>query len=182
MSDDTPRLLQGSFTQVHDALARRLGGRAALVFGVVYRHCRMSEHICRASLGRLAELTGCNESTVKRHLRDLIDDGYLVDTTPGLRNHPHILKLGPLCYLPDDDESLERFQALQQAAREGTLNNDRGQLQPRAAVTAPAPAAEASEPAQASQEPYRGHRRHRHGRRHNRPEAGAADSAATPDA
>ena len=82
-----------TFSPIFDEVSRNLGMSAASVYGVVWRHCQMREGVCRASLRRLAQLLGCNQSTVQRHLRRLITEGYLEDTTPGLRNRPHIVRV-----------------------------------------------------------------------------------------
>ncbi|HTP00718.1 MAG TPA: helix-turn-helix domain-containing protein [Anaerolineales bacterium] len=82
-----------TFSPIFDEVSHRLGMSAASVYGVVWRHCQMREGICRASLRHMAHLLGCHETTVKRQLRRLIQSGYLKDTTPGLRNRPHVYRV-----------------------------------------------------------------------------------------
>jgi DNA-binding Lrp family transcriptional regulator len=60
------------------------------VFGVAWRYCQMSDGVCKASLRKIAQVLNVDEVTVMRRLKILCDDGYLIDTTPDLRNKPHV--------------------------------------------------------------------------------------------
>lgn len=61
----------------------------AAVFGRIWRYCEMSEGECRAPLKKIANRLGISYRTVLRHIKALVDDGYLEDLTPDLRNRPH---------------------------------------------------------------------------------------------
>jgi len=61
----------------------------AAVFGVVWRYCQMSDHVCRARLDTIADQAGVNRRTVIRHLATLKARGWIVDLTPRYRNAPH---------------------------------------------------------------------------------------------
>lgn len=50
----------------------------------------MQDGVCRAAISKIAESVGMSERTIIRHLEQLCDGGYLFDTTPSLRNKPHI--------------------------------------------------------------------------------------------
>lgn len=78
------------FTPVIDILAQELGLMAAVVYGIVWRYCQMEDHVCTASLDRIAEHANISRRTVERHIKDLCDAGYLEDRTPGKRHRPHI--------------------------------------------------------------------------------------------
>ncbi len=78
------------FTPVPDVLVKRYGHMTALVFGMVWRYCQMKDRVCRASLERMACELEISRMSVLRHIRILVEDGFLKDTTPGLRNRPHI--------------------------------------------------------------------------------------------
>lgn len=78
------------FTPVIDALVTEVGLVTAVVYGVAWRFCQMEDGVCRASVRTMADMTGINRETIRRHLQTLCDAGYLRDTTPGLRNRPHI--------------------------------------------------------------------------------------------
>ncbi len=80
------------YTPVFDVVATRLGTMTALVFGVVWRHCQMRLGICTAGVPRLAGLTGVNERTVRRHLAELCESGYLEIMNPDAKGIPHIYK------------------------------------------------------------------------------------------
>lgn len=62
----------------------------ALVFGRRWQYCGMEDGVCRASLAKIASDLHISEATVMRHTDKLVADGFLIDTTPNLRNHPHI--------------------------------------------------------------------------------------------
>ena len=78
------------FTPLIDALVKEVGVVQAAVYGAVWRHCQMSDGVCTASQETIAKKLGINRVTVLRHLKDLCKKGYLRDTTPNLRNRPHI--------------------------------------------------------------------------------------------
>ena len=66
------------------------GPYTALVYGRVRRYCEMQEGICRASRQSIADWLGISVSSVRRSLAVLVEDGYLFDRTPELKNKPHI--------------------------------------------------------------------------------------------
>jgi len=80
------------FTPVIDVVAKELGFITAGVYGLVWRHCQMNDRICRASVQTLAETLDVSSNTIRRHLKKLVDGGYIIDTTPGRLNAPHIYK------------------------------------------------------------------------------------------
>ena len=62
----------------------------ALVWGRIWRYCQMSDGVCRAKLETIAGELGMSDRTIMRHIDPLVADGYLLDTTPDLKNRPHI--------------------------------------------------------------------------------------------
>ena len=60
----------------------------ALVFGRMWQYCGMSDGVCRASLERIGKDIEVSAVTVMRHAEKLVNDGYLIDTTPDKRNAP----------------------------------------------------------------------------------------------
>jgi DNA-binding Lrp family transcriptional regulator len=78
------------FTPAPDAIISKCGYVTALVWGKVWRYCQGRDGICRAKLERLGDELGMSERTIIRHLETLEKSGYLKDTTPDLRNKPHI--------------------------------------------------------------------------------------------
>lgn len=85
----------GGWTPIIDTLAidPKYGLKGAAIFGVVWRHCQMKDGVCKASLDTLGELIGITtRTTVIKYLKRLVKDGYLLDTTPGLKHRPHIYK------------------------------------------------------------------------------------------
>ena len=80
------------FTPVIDVVAKELGFITAGVYGLVWRHCQMNNHICRASVETLAGMLEVSPNTIRRHLKKLVDYGYIIDTTPDRTNAPHVYK------------------------------------------------------------------------------------------
>ena len=77
------------FTPVIDVLAKEVGLIPVAVYGVVWRYCQQRNGVCQASLETIGAHLGLTPRTVFRHIHDLCERGFLEDTTPGLRNHPH---------------------------------------------------------------------------------------------
>ena len=77
------------FTPLIDVLAEELGLVTAAVYGVVWRYCQGPRGVCQASMERIAAHLNLDRRTVQRQIRRLVDEGYLDDLTPGLRNRPH---------------------------------------------------------------------------------------------
>ncbi len=61
----------------------------ALVFGRMWQYCNMSDGVCKASLERIGKDLEISAVTVMRHAEKLVENGYLIDTTPDRRNAPH---------------------------------------------------------------------------------------------
>jgi hypothetical protein len=78
------------FTPVIDAVVADAGLNEALVYGMIWRYCRMSDGICRASTTTIGTRLGLSRRTVQRCIARLIELGYLTDKSPGLKNRPHI--------------------------------------------------------------------------------------------
>jgi len=65
------------FTPVIDSVVKEVGRSAALVFGIVWRHCQMEDECCHASLETLAGFIDMARHTVADHIDVLIEAGYL---------------------------------------------------------------------------------------------------------
>lgn len=78
------------FTPLPDLLVIKYGVMTAAVWGRVWRYCQMGDGICRASIETIAGGIGVSRMSVIRHIEILVQDGFLKDTTPNLRNRPHI--------------------------------------------------------------------------------------------
>jgi hypothetical protein len=77
------------WTPVIDGLAKDTSVITALIFGRIWRFCQMEDGICKKSLTELAEEMGMDRHTLYDHAQILVDQGYLEDLTPALRNAPH---------------------------------------------------------------------------------------------
>ena len=78
------------FTPIFDVVAKEHGNVTAAVHGCAWRFCQMPDGVCKASLATIGELLGLDPATVSRHMKTLVDNGYLVDLSPDLRNRPHV--------------------------------------------------------------------------------------------
>jgi hypothetical protein len=86
---ELPSVISG-FTPAPDILIQKYGYVPALVWGRVWRYTQGSDGICRAKLSTIAGELGMSVRNVIRELDLLCEGGYLKDTTPELRNKPHI--------------------------------------------------------------------------------------------
>ena len=78
------------FTPIFDVVAKEHGNVTAAVHGCAWRFCQMPDGVCKASLATIGELLSLDPATVSRHMKTLVDNGYLVDLSPDLRNRPHV--------------------------------------------------------------------------------------------
>ena len=78
------------FTPVIDAVVADAGLKEALVYGMVWRYCKMHDGICRASTTTIGNRLDLSRRTTQRCMAHLVELGYLIDKTPGLKNKPHI--------------------------------------------------------------------------------------------
>jgi DNA-binding Lrp family transcriptional regulator len=78
------------FTPLIDALVDDVGLIQAAVYGKVWRYCQMKDGACSASQETIAKELKVSRITVLRHLKELCRKGYLKDTTPNVRNRPHV--------------------------------------------------------------------------------------------
>jgi len=81
------------FTPAPDTLVEKFGHTTALVWGKVWRYSQMADGVCRASILRLCGELGISDKTMARHILILEANGYISDSTPTLRNEPHIYKV-----------------------------------------------------------------------------------------
>ena len=79
------------FVPVFDCVLERYGNAPkAIVHGAMYRFCQMEDRVCKASLSTIGKMVGLDKATVMRYAKELCDDGYFADLTPGLKNRPHV--------------------------------------------------------------------------------------------
>lgn len=80
-----------NFTPVPDSLVKEYGLITAAVWGRVWRYAQMDSGKCLATHEKLSEGLNIGRRTLIRHLSALIENGYIIDHTPDLRNKPHEL-------------------------------------------------------------------------------------------
>jgi hypothetical protein len=79
------------FVPVFDCVLERYKNLTkAAVHGAMWRFSRMKDGVCRASLSKIGDKIGVDKATVLRYAKELCKDGYFLDTTPNLKNKPHI--------------------------------------------------------------------------------------------
>lgn len=88
MSKSIPAKLKG-FTPCMDNLVKEYGIITSFVYGRVWRYCQGEDNICNASIEKISTELNLSYKTVIRHIKLLVVNGYLIDHTPKLRNHPH---------------------------------------------------------------------------------------------
>jgi DNA-binding transcriptional ArsR family regulator len=88
MSKSIPDKLKG-FTPCMANLVKEHGVITSLVYGRVWRYCQGDDCVCSASIEKISTDLKLSYKTVTRHLGVLVKNGYLIDHTPELRNHPH---------------------------------------------------------------------------------------------
>lgn len=82
-----------TFTPIFDHLVNQLGVTKSSILGVIWRYSQMKERLCRASQESISKRLGLSRQTVNKHLSELINEGYIVDLSPNLKNRPHLFKL-----------------------------------------------------------------------------------------
>jgi len=84
-----PDSIPTNFTPCLDPLLQEYGPIGACVYGRVWRYAQMKDGVCKASHDTIAEGLNITRRTVWTWIKILCDDGYLVDQTPNVTNHPH---------------------------------------------------------------------------------------------
>ena len=77
------------WTPLIDSVTLELGVVCSAVFGRVWRYCQAKDGVCYASINTIADELKLGYNTVLAHLQELVNSGYLEDTTPEIRNRPH---------------------------------------------------------------------------------------------
>lgn len=77
-----------NFSPLFEGITRDVGLAAGAVYGRMYRYAYTSG-ICQASNETIAQDLGISVRTVIRAQHTLIEQGYIIDKTPDLRNKPH---------------------------------------------------------------------------------------------
>ena len=67
------------FTPLIDIVAEDVGMVGAVVYGVVWRYCQMSDGVCRAAIGTISARSHMSRRTAQRALRVLEESGYIQD-------------------------------------------------------------------------------------------------------
>ena len=74
-------------------IIQEYGRDAALVYGQVWLFAQQRHKVCFASIETIANELHMSTRSVRRHLKSLRENGYLIDTTPNLRYKPHVYKI-----------------------------------------------------------------------------------------
>ena len=65
------------FTPAVDHIVAEHGIITAVVFGVIWRNCQLSDGVCAASIDMLSKQTGIRPRAIIAHAKKLIENGYL---------------------------------------------------------------------------------------------------------
>lgn len=109
------------FTPCFDFISVLYGGNVDRVLGKMWRYSEMSDGVCRASLDTIASELGIGKTTVKRIIPILEQSKMIIDTTPNMRNVPHVYKINVQeiirqnnqwinngCILPDNADDVQQ--------------------------------------------------------------------------
>lgn len=97
------------FTFILDDVTSEVGLISAAVYGAIYRHLNIDNHLSQPSLETIARELGINRATVMRHLHSLCEKGFLKDVTPYRRNRPHLYCDVAQKYLSETDTAILRM-------------------------------------------------------------------------
>lgn len=84
--------IDGGILLVIQDIVRMYGLITASVFGRMWDFCTREDGVCRASMETIGNDLGIDRATANRCAKKLVQEGYLEDLTPELRNHPHIYR------------------------------------------------------------------------------------------
>ena len=82
-----------TYTPSFDVLIDRYGRRESAVYGRIWRRCQAEAGICYESIENMAQGIDWSYKRVKHSLKLLVQDGWLKDLTPDIRNDPHVYVL-----------------------------------------------------------------------------------------
>ena len=82
----------GGFIMAPDVIAQAYSIVTACVYGKIWRYEQLEDGVCRASQLRLSDELNITPKTLRTHIAQLVDGGWIRDITPGLRNRPHIYR------------------------------------------------------------------------------------------
>jgi DNA-binding Lrp family transcriptional regulator len=80
------------YTPAPDALSKKFGYVTSVVWGRMWRYCQQRDGVCRAKIETIAKELNMSDRTIIRHIHKLVSSGYFEDTTPDLKNRPHIYR------------------------------------------------------------------------------------------
>lgn len=80
------------WTPLPDLLVTKYGLTTAAVWASAWRFCQMSDGVCRASIEKIGARIDLSRQSTMKHMQILVDDGFFEDTTPNLKNKPHIYR------------------------------------------------------------------------------------------
>lgn len=78
------------YTPLFDRFVQQYGLVTAGVYGVIWRHCQMHRKVCDLSQSHMAEILGLARETVLRSIAQLVQDKWVVDTTPDAVGMTHV--------------------------------------------------------------------------------------------
>lgn len=90
------QIIEGNFTLCPESIIEKHGLITAAVFGRIWFYCGMKEKNCHAKVATIAKSLKLSRLTVMRHIKVLLEYGYILDETPTLRNHPHTYRVTDL--------------------------------------------------------------------------------------
>ena len=117
------------WTPLYESLVKELGRNTASVYGAIWRFCQMRENVCRASIGTVGARIGMSRRSVIRHVKILVENGYLTDLTPGSKNTPHAYATSRETGIPPGSSQAGDNLPSRAPATEGSTESDRQAIQ-----------------------------------------------------
>lgn len=81
------------FTPLMDVLIQEYGLVTAAVWGRMWRYAQQDDKVCTAANEKIARELGLDRRTIIRHIKTLVDNGYVIDETPDIKHKPHIYSM-----------------------------------------------------------------------------------------
>lgn len=87
---------EDGFVQAPRRIAMDCGVSAAMVYGAIWYFARFSDHVCRAEVETIAKFACVSIRTASACLKVLVNNRYITDLDPNLRNKPHRYVVGDI--------------------------------------------------------------------------------------
>ena len=106
------RLGEDGFIQSPRRIAMDLGLSAAAVYGALWYFSRFSDHVCKAAVETIANFACVSIRTTETCLKLLVENRYITDLDPGLKNRVHRYVVGDIKAMQDVSDATDVAETL----------------------------------------------------------------------